>query len=159
MGLDDIGLLDADLDIAVGDSRRNELAFDDLYLVLDLIVDAELLKHPGVERAGAGIGMANRLSVEHRLLECLGRADVGLRRAGFDGDAVADFGIFDRSAGDNLAALDQSLICARPEDTRSPSPALTFCPNAGPPWKLTITLLPVAFSNAVASSRTPDSVA
>src|SRR5262249_33143210 len=79
---------------------------DDFDLVLDLVVDAELLEESGVVRARAAIAMADRLGVQHRLLETLGRADVGPWRAGFHGDAIAGTSKLDDAAAD-LVALDK----------------------------------------------------
>src|SRR5438045_8392847 len=70
--LDHVGLLDADLDFTVSDCDRNGLALDDFDLALDLVVDAQLLKHSRVVRAGARVTVADRPGVEHRLLEPLG---------------------------------------------------------------------------------------
>jgi hypothetical protein len=104
--------------------------------------------------------MADRLGIEHRLLEGVGRADVGLRRAGLDGNAVADAGVFDDAAGDDFSVLDEIIERTKAaQRVRSPVPELIFWFSAGPPWKLTSILCPLAFSNADASSRTPDSVA
>ena len=61
-----------------------------------------------VEFARAGIAVADRLGVEHRLLEARGRADVGLRRAGLHGDAISGAGELD-DAADHLVALDEVL--------------------------------------------------
>ena len=50
--------------------------------------------------------MADRFCVQHRLFKSLRRADVGLRRAGLDGDAVADAGIFHHRTRHDLALLE-----------------------------------------------------
>src|SRR5258708_6241502 len=63
MGMSGVGLLDADLDVAGRNGRGHQPAFDDRDLALDLIVDAELLEQSGVERAGARVGVADRLGI------------------------------------------------------------------------------------------------
>jgi len=97
----------ADVDRAVRHRGRHRAALDDLHLVLDQVVDAELLEQFGVERAGAGIGMPDRQRVEHRLLEGFGRADVALEPAFLHRDAVAGAGEFRKAAGHDLAAFHQ----------------------------------------------------
>jgi len=68
--LNDVGLLEADFDVArPPPAVATRAALDDFDLVLDLIVDAEFLKQPRVERPGTVAAVADRLGVEHRLLE------------------------------------------------------------------------------------------
>src|SRR5438128_8926329 len=57
--LDYIGLLDTDLDLALGDGNRHRFARNDFDLVLNLIVDAKLLEQPRVVGTGSCVAMAD----------------------------------------------------------------------------------------------------
>src|SRR5437870_4520916 len=74
--LDDIGLLDTDLDLALSDSNRDQFTRDDFNLVLDLIVDAEFLEQPRVVRTGSAVAVADRFGVEHCPFETLRGTDI-----------------------------------------------------------------------------------
>jgi hypothetical protein len=67
--------------------------------------------------------MADRLGVEHRALEGFRRADVGLRRAGLHGDAIADAAVFDDAAGNDFALLDEIVELAEAERGHVPGRA------------------------------------
>src|SRR5207249_8847178 len=115
--LDYIGLLDTDLDLAVGDGNRYRFTSNDFDLVLDLIVDAEFLEQPRVVGTGSSIGMADRFGVEHCSLETLRGADIRSWCARLHGNSIPGAGKLDHRA-DHLAFLDdlvgQSLSRSRP---------------------------------------------
>src|SRR5207248_2329301 len=103
--LDDIRLLDTDLHVAFGDSNRNEFTRDDFDLVLDLIVDAESLEHPGVVRTRSSVGVADRFGVEHRLFEIFEGTDIWSRCTRLHGNPITGAGKLHGRAN-HLAILD-----------------------------------------------------
>jgi hypothetical protein len=67
--------------------------------------------------------MADRFRREHRSLERIRRADVGLRCAGPHGNAVADASIFDNAPSDDLSLFDVVIELAKAKRGQVPGRA------------------------------------
>src|SRR5439155_345656 len=96
-----------------------------LELALDLARDAQFLEHAEhVDPARAG-GIADRFRREQSLLQCAGRADVGLRRALAHRDARAGFREIDAAAGEPSGFLVAASTVKRAPALRSPLPPIS----------------------------------
>ena len=101
-------LLETDLGLAARDHLTDRIAGRrDPALGFDRIGNSEALEHSlEIDAARAG-RICDRFGRQQRMLECVGRADVGLRRARAHGDADAGAHEIDTAAGDELALLDE----------------------------------------------------
>ena len=155
--LDHIGLLDTDLDLALGDGNRHRFTRDDFDLVFDLIVNAKFLEQPRIVGPGSGVAMADRSGIEHCPLETLRGADIRSWCALLPATPLPARA--NSTAGPiTLPSLINWSNAAMKLTTRSPGAlVLIFSSCCAMPTKSITTLLPVAFSYPAARSRTPDS--
>src|SRR5262249_40269169 len=156
-GQDDVDLLHADLDVAFRHQFGHGNAVDELDLVLDLVGDAQPLHQVrDIDAARAGARIGDRFGGEHRALEGVGAADVGLGRSGFTATPSPARAKSTRSPT-TLPCLIRLSITSGVWVTRSAGALeLIFCSIALPSSKLTMTLWPLARSKAGARSRTAD---
>src|SRR5262245_2057186 len=101
-------LLEADLGVAARDDLADrDAGCADFDLVLDLIGDAHALEQCGHIDAARPGGIGDRFCRQHRLLDLVAGADVGLRHAGAHRDADPRLGEVDTAARDEFALLDE----------------------------------------------------